>query len=146
MKLQTSVPVLLLFLAVVTGSCAADDEKRHPLEGTWRLLKSKDRDASVWIEVPANQVEQKTFSINHTIWLVYDSKAKHGEWGIGSSFEVKGDTFTETIQYVIGPDGLKKLLGTKYKTTWKIKDGKLHTVRAEDGSEVAFESIWERMK
>lgn len=118
--------------------------ERHPLEGTWRLLKWKDAGTADYAAPPHADVEQKTFSTDHTIWLVYDPKTKEVLRGAGATFQIKGDRFEEVPRYVMGPGGPKGLLDKKYESTWEIRDGRLHTWTVVGG--LKTERIWERSK
>jgi hypothetical protein len=111
------------------------------------LVSFKLGDAKDVLPAPADETEMKIITTSQAVSFRYDNKTKEIIRGAGGSCSWKGESYEETIRYVIGSPaaaGPRGLLDKTYKSAWKIQDGKLHMVGEYDGQKV--ERIWERVK
>ncbi len=147
------VVMIVTFVLVVSDAGqragARDDKNAKPrpqartrLDGAWRLVSARDPRTGQMRGMPPGVAMTKLLVGGQYAWtVVRGGKALSGA---GGTYQVDGDTYTETVVYSVG-ENMQPLVGSSCPFTWTIEGGKWHhkgtlktgTIRQE------IDEIWE---
>jgi hypothetical protein len=147
---------LSLFFWPAERDVVAQDQKggkaplqaKSLLEGAWRLVTSKDPASGQARRLPDGVEMTKLIVGGRYVWMVVrDGKAIAGA---GGNYTVDGDSYTESVSYVLNNDQrmADAMVGKSFKFAWKIENGKWHhkgTMKFENGQQFVDE-LWERIR
>lgn len=125
----------ILVLALVFCATLFANAKAPKIEGTWKMVSNNGE------PMPFQYTKIALITPTHFIWTLYD---KHGNMlnGAGGTWEMKGDTYTETIEMVL--PGMRNFYGEKHVETVKFEGDRMIKVFKENGT--GYSEIWERVK
>jgi hypothetical protein len=143
------VSILLVCAAagsILTGLRADDSDKektlRASLIGTWKLISAK-------YDGQENDLPKTSPTIKHVtpagfVFLSYDKDTGKMSRAGGGTYTLKGETYTETIEYGMGDD-FEAIKNASHSFTCKIDGDKWrHDGKLANG--LTIEEVWERAK
>ena len=143
------LPAVLLL--VPAGPAAGQESKKEktrkeatPLDGAWRLVSSWDSRSKQVRELPEGIEMTKLIVGGRYIWTVVQGEKLIV--GVGGSYTVKDDEYTETVLFTVGPNQ-QQMAGKSFNFTWKFEDGKWRhkgTIKIGNG-EQEINELWERI-
>jgi len=135
------VAVSILVLVTAVPALADEPKTENKLIGTWKLVSAKYNGQES--KLPETSTTLKHITPTQMMWLTYDSEGKVTR-GAGGSYTLKGDDFTDTPEYGVGPDfGIVK--GQTHTFKCKVEGNKwYHTGKLANGLEI--EEVWERVE
>jgi len=120
-------------------------DKPSPIDGAWKLVESKNGDATEYQKAPEGTEMIKYVTGGRFVWTV----VREGRIlaAAGGKYKVDKDKYTESIEYTHG-EGQTSLVGKTVDFTWKV-DGNtwLHVgvIKIND-QDVKIDEKWERCK
>jgi hypothetical protein len=138
------------FLAPALGGAAAEQSAPNTeggparLVGTWRLVSFKYGDAKDNSDQPAKVIRLKHVTPTHFSWVNYDAETKTILRAGGGRYMLKGDKYTEHLEYGLGDD-IQPLIGKAQEFTAKVEnDVWRHSGQLSSGTRI--EEAWARVK
>jgi hypothetical protein len=119
-----------LIVFVTIGSCT--QEKKSPLEGTWRCIYMRPQqlaDTSFQAMIKNGQI--KTFSKTYFTFVGHfeDGTSTHESYGAGT-YTLNGNKYEERIIY----HNVKSLIGKRYKALDEIRNDTLFHYQLHEGA------------
>jgi len=113
-----------------------------PHIGAWRLTSYKYSATGNFVNVPKGDMHIKLITESHFMWAQSDTATMKVSGMGGGEYTLKGNTYTESIDYGIGMDNY---LGRRQTFTLMVEGDRLFlTGMLSDGYHV--EEVWERIK
>ena len=91
------VPGCMLAIFLIMGS-TTNESTPHELQGSWTMIKYKQGTSSELSELPGFITYVKHLTNTHFSWASYNEEGNLIAGG-GGTYEVKGDKYTEYIDY-----------------------------------------------
>ena len=110
--------------------------------GTWQLVSTKYGDAKDFSDYPTERQRLKMITATHFNWVDYDTKTKKVSSSAGSRYKLRGDVYTETIEFV--GDGMETYLDKAQEFTIRTDGDRLfQSGKLSDG--LTIEEVWKRV-
>jgi len=120
-------------------------DKPSPVDGAWKLVESKNGDATEYQKAPEGTEMIKYVTGGRFVWTVV--REGRIQAAAGGKYKVDKDKYTESIEYTHG-EGQAPPVGKTFDFTWKV-DGNtwLHVgvIKVND-QELKIDERWERCK
>jgi hypothetical protein len=135
--------LLIAILTISTGTTFNPKKDSVTIQGTWQLVSCKyGPSASGFTDFPEIMRRIKVINETHFIWVQFDTLSRKVVESAGGSYTVKGDTYTESLDFGLAMDGYLK---TSPAYTIKIEGDMLF----QSGllvPDYKIEEIWKRVK
>ncbi len=126
---------------------AAPQEKeapKNPLLGTWELVRYKYGDEAEYSDFPKERRRLKLITDTHWSWVEYDTVGKKEvKGGAGGPYTLKGEIYTETIEFATG--GMVGFLDAVHPFKIRVEGDKCF-VSGTLATGLRIEDIWQRVK
>ena len=134
--------VIAILLVLVFSMALVVAPKKSPLEGTWKFVSSKDISSDKTVTNDGSKSDTiKIFTPTHVTYFSMSADKKQFVAGGVARLEMKGNRYTETIEYT----SLLENLGKMNQYEYRIEGDKLYQSGvAWNGSK--GESVWQRVK
>lgn len=110
--------------------------------GTWKLVSYKYSTTGNFVKVPKGDQHIKLITGTHFMWAETDSATREVSGMAGGTYALKGNTYTESIDFGIG---MSNYLGRKQTFTLVVEGDLLFLSGVlTDGYHV--EEVWQRVK
>jgi hypothetical protein len=137
------VSLLITAIGVPNGRSQQTASDRRKLLGTWRLV------SAVYDDKPNTEVGKSEIQIKHITdvqftWLTYSVATKQVRSGLGGTYSVNVNSYSETPEYGFG-EAIERLHDTEQKFTCRIEGDRWY----QDGRlsvGMKLEEVWERVK
>ena len=131
---------------IVSGLKADDNDKekqlRASLVGTWKMVSGKYGGQES--DLPRDSVTLKHVTPVGFVFLSYEKDTGKMTRSGGGTYTLKGETYTETVEYGLGDD-FEVIKNASHAFTCRIDGDKWH----HDGklaNGLTIEEVWERVK
>ncbi len=120
-------------------------EKPSPLDGAWKQVSQKNGDAQDYQKPPAGTEMTIYVTDGRFVWTVVQDGRVVG--AAGGKYKVEKDTYSESIEYVLG-EGLASFVGNTFEFTWKLDGNTWHKVGTikVNNQDYKIDEKWERCK
>jgi hypothetical protein len=137
---------VLFSLSSLTGNCQTTvsgyGNSSAPHIGTWRLVSYKYSTTGNFVNVPEGDQHIKLITSSHFMWAQSDSATMKVSEMAGGTYTLKGNTYTESVDFGIGMDNY---LGRRQTFTLMVEGDMLFlSGMLSDGYHV--EEVWKRVK
>lgn len=145
------VAAVALIIGIASGMCVAriraddsDKEKtlRANLIGTWKMVSGKYGGQES--DLPNALPTLKHVTPGGFVFLSYDKATGKMSRAGGGAYTLKGETYTETIEYGIGDD-FDVIKSASHSFNCKIEGDKWHH-EGKLANGLTIEEVWERVK
>ncbi len=144
--------IVFLVAALLTLSAVVFVAFRNPVPekgsensivGTWQLESYKyGSTANSFTSITPYRPHIKLIAENRFLWATYDASTKRILESAGGSYELKGESYIESIDFGFGMDSY---LGSKSVFKIKVEDGMFYlTGQLSDGYKI--EEVWQKIK
>ena len=135
----------LWVLWLMARDVRSQDNQPNPLEGAWKMIAQKNREAPDYQKLPDGTEEIKYVTGGRFVWMVIQDHRITS--AAGGKYTVDKDKYTESIEFTHG-EGQGSLVGNTFDFTWKLDGGIwLHvgTIKFND-QDVKIDEKWEKCK
>jgi len=124
------------------AAAAGQKDLKAAIIGTWRAVSMKVDNRT--IDLPDSQPRLKHVTPDGFTWLAYEKDSGKMTSCAGGTYTLKGDKYTETIQYGMGSD-YDAIKNDSHSFTCKIDGDTWHHVGALANGQTIDET-WQRVK
>lgn len=150
-RLLAIVSLATLFTVGLTVGVGEDKEApkekeapKNPLLGTWELVRFKYGDAPDYSDFPKERRRLKLITDTHWSWVEYETVGKkEAKNGAGGPYTLKGEIYTETIEFATG--GMVGFLDAVHPFKIRVEGDKCF-VSGTLANGLKLEDIWQRVK
>ena len=144
--LVTTISVAVLLIAILTistGTTFNQKKDSAPIQGTWQLVSYKYGAASSSFSDCSENIRHiKVINETHFIWVIFDTLSRRVVSSAGGSYTLKGNTYTESIDFGLEMDPYLK---NKCPYTVKVEEDMLFQSGFLTPT-YKIEEIWKRVK
>ena len=134
---------LLLTSGWTLGIAKEKEPPKNPLLGSWELVRFKYGDGE-FTDFPKARRRLKLITDTHWSWVEYSTDgAKEVKAGAGGPYTLKGEIYTETIEFATGD--MVRFLDATHPFKFRVEGDKCF-VSGTLANRLKIEDIWQRVK
>lgn len=141
MKKVFAIILGLVFVLAFALTPQKNSLAKNALEGTWKFVSGKFTTGGELTEMDSTKRNAiKVFTPTHVTFFAMSPDKQQFDRAAVCTLEVKGNTYTETIEY----SSIISVMGKKNQYEYRIEGDKLYQSGTNNGRKE--ETVWQRVK